>query len=107
MSAPNCCSIGWGDFPKVSGTSQEAQQFSLGKLVFYSLGAGALTLAVMVPIVLALARPYPVAALCTAIAAIVLMVVVIALVSRKMMSGVQQEIDRRRAEIAAKKATQN
>ncbi|MBM7367170.1 hypothetical protein [Gordonia hydrophobica] len=79
-----------------------AQHFSFAKLVFYALGAGVLVLVVTLPIVIALARPYPTAALCVAIGGILLMVVVIALVSRRMMSGVQQEIDRRRAEIAAR-----
>lgn len=78
-------------------------EFSFGKLVFYSLGAGVLVLAVMLPIIVLLARPYPIAALCTAIGAVLGMVVVIALVSRRMMSGVQQEIDRRRAELEAKR----
>ncbi|MGB3303175.1 hypothetical protein [Gordonia sp. (in: high G+C Gram-positive bacteria)] len=76
------------------------EKFSIAKLVFYALGAGTLTLAVMIPIIVALARPYPIAALCVAIMAIVLMVAVIALVSRKMTAGIQHEIDRRRAELA-------
>lgn len=80
-------------------TSEAAQQFSFARLVFYSLGAGVLVLAVMLPIVLSLARPYPTAALCVALAAIVLMVVAIALVSRRMLAGMQREIDARRAEL--------
>ncbi|MGB3697267.1 MAG: hypothetical protein WBA05_07520 [Gordonia sp. (in: high G+C Gram-positive bacteria)] len=87
----------------MSAKSDEAQQFSIGKLVFYALGAGALVLGVMLPIVLLLARPYPTAALCVAFAAVIGMVVAIALVSRRMMAGVQREIDRRRAELESKK----
>lgn len=86
----------------MSAGSDELQRFSFARLVFYALGAGVLVLAVTLPIVIALARPYPTAALCVAIGGVLLMVVVIALVSRKMMSGVQREIDRRRAEIDAR-----
>ena len=85
----------------MNAKNNELQQFSFAKLVFYALGAGVLVLVVTLPIVIGLARSHPTAALCVAIGGVLLMVVVIALVSKKMMSGVQREIDRRRAEIAA------
>ncbi|WP_062393169.1 hypothetical protein [Gordonia phthalatica] len=91
----------------MSAGSDELQRFSFAKLVFYALGAGVLVLVVTLPIVIGLARPYPTAALCVAIGGVLLMVVAIALVSRKMMSGVQREIDRRRAEIEARKRAGN
>jgi len=87
----------------VNAEGGRQSEFSFGKLVFYSLGAGVVVLAVMLPVIVLLARPYPIAALCVAIGAVFGMVVVIALVSRRMMSGVQQEIDRRRAELEAKR----
>ncbi|EGD55928.1 hypothetical protein [Gordonia neofelifaecis] len=90
----------------MNAKSEAAQQFSFAKLVFYSLGAGVLTLAVLLPVVLLLARPYPTAALCVAIGSILAMVVVIALVSRRMMSGIQREIDLRRAELERRRAAE-
>ncbi|WP_035719720.1 hypothetical protein [Gordonia shandongensis] len=76
--------------------------FSFLRLVMYALGGGVAVLIVAVPVVMVLGRNHPTAALIVALGAVVLMIAVIALVSRRMTAGVQREIDARRAELAAK-----
>ncbi|GAC78579.1 MULTISPECIES: hypothetical protein [Gordonia] len=74
-----------------------ADDYSYGKSVAYALGAGVLVLVVAVLIILVVAQTSAVAALIVAIVAVVVMVAVIALVSKRMLAGVQREIDERRA----------
>ncbi|WP_132991510.1 hypothetical protein [Gordonia zhaorongruii] len=76
--------------------------FSFGRLVATALAAGVGVLVVAVPIIMVIARDHPTAALVVAFVAVLLMVAVIGYVSRRMLRGVQDEIDRRKEEIARK-----
>lgn len=77
--------------PKASDT------FSLAKLMLYGLASGAVVLVVAIPIVLVTAPHSPVAALIVALAAVAGMIVVIALVSRRMTAGLTAELEAQRA----------
>jgi divalent metal cation (Fe/Co/Zn/Cd) transporter len=62
----------------------EQRRFSFARLAVFSLGAGALVLAISVPVVIGLAQVSPVAALIVAILALVLAVAVMGIVSNRM-----------------------
>ncbi|WOC13798.1 hypothetical protein [Gordonia sp. MP11Mi] len=79
-----------------------ATEFSFGKMVAYSLGAATGVIIVAAIIILFVAQASPTAALVIALVAVVGVVVAIAVVSRRMMAGVQAEIDERRARAAAR-----
>lgn len=83
-------------------TRSAADDFSFGKMVAYTLGAATGVIVVAAIIILFVAQWSPTAALIIALVAVVAVVAVIALVSRRMMAGVQAEIDERRARAAAR-----
>lgn len=60
------------------------RQFSFARLAVFSLGAGALVLAVSIPIVIGLAQVAPIAALIVAVLALVLAVAVMGIVANRM-----------------------
>ncbi|GAA4679362.1 hypothetical protein [Gordonia humi] len=76
--------------------------FSFGRLVAYALGAATGVIVVAAIVILFVAQVSATAALIVALVAVVAIVGVIALVSRRMMAGVQAEIDERRAAAAAR-----
>lgn len=69
-----------------------APGFSFAKFVLFSLGAGAIVLIVSIPIIYALAHWSPYAGLFGALVAIVLMIAVIGVVSRRMIAGVERQM---------------
>lgn len=81
-------------------TRSASADFSFGKMVAYALGAATGVIIVAAIIILFVAQVSPTAALIVAFVAVVAVVAVIALVSRRMMAGVQTEIDERRARAA-------
>ena len=87
----------------MAGTRRPAAaDFSFGKMVAYSLGTATGVIIVAAIVILFVAQVSPTAALIVALVAVVGVVAAIALVSRRMMSGVQAEIDERRARAAAR-----
>ncbi len=68
--------------------------FSIAKLAFYALGAGALVLAVCIPIIVVCANWSPFAGLAAALVAVVAMIAAIGTVANRM-------VDRARAELLA------
>ncbi|MDL9944473.1 hypothetical protein QSJ19_02495 [Gordonia sp. ABSL11-1] len=70
----------------------DGTRFSLGKLVFYALGAGVLVLVVSIPIILAIAHWSPIAGLVVALLAVLAMIAAIGTVSRRMIATAEREI---------------
>lgn len=60
------------------------RQFSFARLAVFSLGAGALVLAISVPVVIGLAQVTPIVALIVAVLALVLAVAVMGIVANRM-----------------------
>ncbi len=74
-----------------------ADDYSYGKSVAFALGAGVGVLMIAVVVILLVAQKSAVAALIIAVIAVIVMLAVIAIVSKRMLAGVQREIDERRA----------
>ena len=72
--------------------SAEAPRFSIGKLVFYALGAGVLVLLISIPIILVIAQWSPIAGLVVALLAVLAMIAAIGAVSRRMIATAEREI---------------
>lgn len=66
--------------------------FSFAKLVFYSLGAGALVLFVSIPIILLVARWSAVGGLVVALLAVVGMITAIGIVSRRVIASAERTL---------------
>ena len=79
-----------------------ADDFSFGRMVAYALGAATAVIIIAVVIIMIVGQSSPTAALIIAMIAVVAIIGVIALVSRRMLAGVQREIDDRRARAAAR-----
>ncbi|MBA4022524.1 MAG: hypothetical protein C0482_09170 [Gordonia sp.] len=71
------------------------RRFSFARLALFSLGAGALVLAISVPVVIGLAQLSPVAALIVAVLALILAVAAMGIVANRM---VDRAADAMRAE---------
>lgn len=78
----------------ISGTPH----FSFARFVTYSLGAGILVLLISIPIILALARWTPIAGLVAALIAVLVMIGVIGLVSRRIIAAAERDIRAAQAE---------
>ena len=77
-------------------------EFSFGRMVAYALGAATAVIIVAVVIIMIVGQSSATAALIVAAVAVVAIIGVIALISRRMLAGVQTEIDQRRARAAAR-----
>jgi 4-hydroxybenzoate polyprenyltransferase len=73
----------------------QQRRFSFARLALFSLGAGALVLAISIPVVIGLAQLSPVAALIVAVLALVLAVAAMGIVANRM---VDRAADQMRAE---------
>ncbi|MFT3662089.1 MAG: hypothetical protein QM809_12000 [Gordonia sp. (in: high G+C Gram-positive bacteria)] len=69
------------------------EEFSFGRMVARALGAAVLVLILTIPLVWWLARTAATAALGVATGAVVVMLIVMALVARYELRGIQREID--------------
>ncbi|MFW0792950.1 hypothetical protein AAFP30_03970 [Gordonia sp. CPCC 205515] len=74
--------------------------FSFARLVTFSLGAGTLVLLISIPIILVLARWTPIAGLVGALVAVLVMIGVIGVVSRRIISAAERDILAAQAETA-------
>ncbi|ORM33864.1 MULTISPECIES: hypothetical protein [Williamsia] len=81
----------------------QQRRFSFARLALFSLGAGALVLAISVPVVIGLAQLSPVAALIVAVLALILAVAAMGIVANRM---VDRAADAMRAESDPKSTTE-